>query len=208
MIPVSREPEVFRGQGDLSWLPAFIAEHRIDPHGVLHIGAHRGEEVPAYRLIGFAHITLVEPDAGIAMQLQGDHPDIEVLSLAVTSGAPGMRAWDRKANSHQSRLLPPNVTPWEQRVWVFATTLDVVHGKVPIETNVLVVDTSGDELDVLFSGVLTGFDLIVVETDDAGVYASPTSAVRSYLAAQGFEPVQRWAHGDHSYGDEAYVRVS
>jgi len=207
---MSREPEVFRGQGDLRWLPAFLAEQRIDARGVLHIGAHFGEEVPTYRECGFAHVTLVEPDHRVAMQLQGSFPDIEVLALAVTSGRPGMRAWGRKANTHQSRLAPaPSAfrTTYAD-AWVYATTLDVVRGKVPIETNVLVVDTSGDELDVLFSGVLGGFDLIVVETDDAGAHAAPTSAVRSYLAAQGFAPVQRWTHGDHSYGDEAYVRVS
>lgn len=207
---MSDEPTTLRGQGDLRWLPAFMAEHRIDARGVLHIGAHLGEEVPVYRECGFTHVTLVEPDAGIAMQLQGSYPDIEVLALAVSSGIPGMRPWDKKANSHQSRLALPGrgVNSTYMDSWVYATTLDVIHGKAPIDTNVLVVDTSGSELDVLFSGVLYGFDLIVVETDDAGVHAAPTSAVRSYLAAHQFKHVQRWTHGDHSYGDEAYVRVS
>lgn len=204
------EPQVFRGQGDLRWLPALMAERQIKAHGVLHVGAHLGEEVPIYRECGFTHATLVEPDPVTAMQLQAAHPDAEVLALAVATGASGLRGWSRKTNTHQSGLaaLPAG----SDLVWrgpsVHVATLDTIRGKVPIDTNVLVVDTSGTELDVLFSGVLGGYDLIIVETDDSGAHAASTSAVRSYLAAQGFEPVQRWTHGDHSYGDEAYVRVS
>lgn len=199
-------PDVKAGRGDLSWLPGLMSRYEIDAEGVLHIGAHNGEELPVYQECGFSRIVLVEPDLGQALKAQLDNPDVEIMAIAVAPGEPALRGWRREVNTHQSRLEPVDAQPWKSIKWVMTRPLSGVLDAIG-RVNVLVVDTAGSELDALSSGPLQQFDLIVVETDDAGTFASPTDAVRGHLADRGFTPVERWTHGAHSYGDEAYVRA-
>lgn len=198
---MSDEVETFSGDGSLRWLPALLAEERIEARGVLHIGAHEAEELPIYRECGFPYIALVEPDPGAALKAQLDAPDVEVLAIAIAPGDPSLRAWQREPNTHQSHL-----TDGDSGAWVRTMPLGQVLPTIK-PVNVLVVDTSGFELDVLTSGPLDGFDLVVVETDDLGRNAAYTALVRHYMYRQGFTPLVRWAHGQHPYGDEVYTRA-
>lgn len=193
-------PEVFRGDGSFADLFPRAVE-RVKVRGLLHVGAHEGEELPIYRKCGIGYIVLVEPDPGKALQAQLDAPDVEVLAVAVAPGEADMRPWKRSPNTHQSHL-----TDGDSGQWVRTMPLSQVLGAIH-DVNVLVVDTAGSELDVLESGPLDGFGLIIVETDDRGVYASETDQVRGHLAEQGFRPVERWTHGAHTYGDEVFVRA-
>ena len=43
-------------------LPEALAELGIEAQSIMHVGAHKGEEVPIYQKCGFDQITLVEPD--------------------------------------------------------------------------------------------------------------------------------------------------
>lgn len=193
-------PEVFRGDGSFADLFPRAAE-RVKIRGLLHVGAHEGEELPVYRACGVPYIALVEPDPGKALQEQLDAPDVEVLAIAIALGEPSMGAWKRSPNTHQSQLTHQDTGVWV-RTMPLSQVLDVIR-----DVNVLVVDTSGSELDVLSSGPLDRFDLIIVETDDQAFYASETGQVRALLAGQGFRSVERWTHGAHSYGDEVFVRA-
>lgn len=198
---MSDEVETFSGDGSLRWLPALLAEERIEARGVLHVGAHEAEELPIYRECGFPYIALVEPDVGQALKAQLDAPDVEILAIAVAPGDPDMRPWKRELNTHQSHL-----TEGDSGAWVRTMPLGQVLSAIQ-PVNVLVVDTSGSELDVLISGPLDGFDLVVVETDDLGRNAAYTALVRHYMYREGFTPLVRWTHGQHPYGDEVYVRA-
>lgn len=124
--------------------------------GVLHVGAHDGREVSCYQ--EFPRVVLVEPNPVRAGQLRRI-PNVEVVEAAVTNqaGPVILHVTDRDVGSS---LLEPLVdySP-VGAVWVDTVTLDDVDG-----VNVLVVDVQGSEVDVLTSGDLTRFDLIVCET--------------------------------------------
>jgi hypothetical protein len=194
---------VFQGDGTLKELfpGALLKWTKGEPEGVLHIGAHNGEELELYRGCGFKRIVLVEPDLGQALRAQLDAPDVEIMAIAITPGEPALAAWKREPNTHQS-----HVTSEHTGQWVRTLPLQQLVSLIG-RCEILVVDTSGTELDVLSSGDLDGFELIIVETDDAGEFASPTHLVRAELFLKGFVPVERWTHGTRSYGDEVYVRV-
>ena len=194
---------VFQGDGTLRELfpGALLKWTKGEPEGVLHIGAHEGEELDLYRGCGFKRIVLVEPDLSQALRTQLDAPGVEILAIAVTSGEPALAPWRREPNSHQSHVTSEHTGQWVRTLPL--SQLTSLIGRCEI----LVVDTAGTELDVLSSGDLGVFNLIIVETDDDGKFASETGAVRVLLAERGFAPVERWTHGTQSYGDEVYVRV-
>lgn len=196
--------ETFVGQGDIRWLPKFCESRGIEARTVLHIGGHDGEETPIYQAMHAKKIVYVEPDVSPALQDQLRFPEIEIVGCAVGTGN-ATRGWVRMPNTHQSHLAAEDGT-FDPRRYVQVTPLGFISND-HLDANILVVDTSGNELDVLKSGPLEQYDAIIVETDDSGVHASRTEDVRTYMYGQGRTCVQRWTHGGHSYGDEVYVRA-
>lgn len=158
---------------DAEWtfrlLPEAMDELAVEPRGVLHVGAHHGEEVPDYLAAGFTDITLVEPDpdncAVMAGQEWGGH--VRIFGVAcgeeALAAAPFYRATDTVFSS-----LTPNlrVGPIETLEVPVVRTADLQGN-----ANVLVVDTQGTEMAVLRGADLSTLDLVIVETQNR----SPTA---------------------------------
>lgn len=143
-------------------LPQALTALGVEPRGVLHVGAHHGEEVPTYLECGFTYITLVEPDEQNCAVIRGhDWADkVRLYSVACGSEPAAAAPFYRARDTPFSGLAP------HMRIGVAATlqvpvvrTSDVQH-----DANVLVVDTQGTEMDVLRAADLAPLDLVIVET--------------------------------------------
>lgn len=183
-------------------LPDALAELGIEPRSVLHVGAHRGEEVPVYRRCGFGEITLVEPDPANVIFLRDTFDDVAVIECAV--GAQVGEAVLHRAGVF-SGLSADSAHPASDQVEVDVRPLRDIQALYP--ANVLVVDTQGTELEVLGSAELSAVDLIVVETQDLSrdLYAAFWPDAVEALGKVGFIPAIRWEHENH-FADSLFVR--
>lgn len=184
-------------------LPEALAELGIDAKAVLHVGAHRGEEVRVYRKCGFGSIVLVEPDPGDVEFLLAEFPDVAVVEQAC--GAREGVATLHRAGVFAGLAADPN-HPASDTVSVSVGPLREVQADHP--ANVLVVDTQGTELEVLASADLSGVDLVIVETQAVarGLYAAFWPDAVEALSAAGFVPAIRWEHQRH-FADTLFVRT-
>lgn len=165
----------------------------VAPVGVVHVGAHRGQEVPDYRRAGFAHVVLIEPNSRLADALAAAGADAVHQCAA---GRPGraqlhVTTWDER-----SSLLEPVSYPVSEVVEVDVRPLAEMQDRC----NVAVLDCQGAELDVLDTADMAELDAVIVEcTDDARyVGAATTSEVVAYMEALGWDRVGSW--GGHSAG--------
>lgn len=55
-------------------LPAVLRRFRVPNRGVVHIGAHQGQELPLYEAFGFQRQVWVEPQPGVFERLKGVLP--------------------------------------------------------------------------------------------------------------------------------------
>ncbi len=63
-------------------LGALVAAHGVMPRGVIHVGAHTGDEVPGYLAIGFRHVLLIEADPTLAAGLADRFRDTAAVTVA------------------------------------------------------------------------------------------------------------------------------
>jgi FkbM family methyltransferase len=143
-------------------LPQALEALGVEPRHVLHVGAHHGEEVPTYLQCGFTTITLVEPDADncALMNAQEWASRVRVYGVACASKT------SLAAPFYRNEATPfSSLTPNLRRGRVTTTTVPVVRtSDLQADANVLVVDTQGTEMDVLWGADLSRLELVIVET--------------------------------------------
>lgn len=189
-------------------LPSLMRRHWVPPVGVIHVGAHRGEEVPTYTRCGFAKITLVEADPDLAQALtiaHADDPDITVLALACADEPEGKATFVRHAPSTSSGLRQVEGLEVQAVMAVPCAPLRDIQGG----HNVAVIDTQGTELDVLASADLRMLDVVIVETtrNPAPRQAASWAGVNRHMAAAGWEHVDDWPHENGGWIDSVYLRL-
>lgn len=175
--------------------------HRLDEAladiartGVVHVGAHKGQEVPAYRAAGFRQITLVEPNPALAVDLArfGDRVTVHQCAAGESGWAEfHVTEWDER-----SSLLAPVDYPVSDRFEVEVVPLaDLQHG-----CNVAVLDCQGYELEVLQTAALDELDAVIVEmtADRRYVGAATRDEVARFLTDQGWR--HTGTYGGHSVG--------
>jgi FkbM family methyltransferase len=195
----------------------------VPRRGLVHVGAHQGEEVPVFRRFGFRDLLLIEANPQHASLLQQSFAvdgNVRVLATAI-----GDRAGEATLLLHTSRsgstesasllgmqalqeIVPTLTTPSALRVPM--TTLDdlVRDGGMEMHRyNVLVVDVQGAERLVFRGGgtFLARCDAVVTEVSLVPLYegAPLEGELLGELRAVGFEPRQSVYHelyrGDHRF---------
>lgn len=157
--------------------------------GVVHVGAHKGQEVGAYRAAGFRQITLVEPNPALTADLErfGDRVTIRQCAAGEAGRTQlNVTEWDER-----SSLLAPVDYPVSDRFEVDVVPL----ADLQVGCNVAVLDCQGSELDVLRTAALDELDVVIVEmsTDRRYHGAATRDEVAAFLTDQG------WRH-DGTYG--------
>src|SRR5690606_20881805 len=86
-------------------LKQLLADLGVEPAGIVHVGAHRGQEVPDYRAAGFGRITLVEPEPRLAERLRHKFPDCEVHETVCVASRAKTRQFNVASQRKWSSLL-------------------------------------------------------------------------------------------------------
>lgn len=187
----------------LHHLGGLLTVHGVGPRGIVHVGAHLGEEADTYRRLGFDPVTLVEPNPALAAQLRA-LPGVAVVEAAcgIETGAAILHVTEA---SPFASLLPPLRRPVAGTVEVPVLRLaDIVDET----TNVAVVDVQGAELDVVAGADLTHLDLLILETHTKVYYEgqpSPGEVVEA-MRERGWRRVgEYWHDGSGRCRDLAFI---
>ena len=87
---------------------ALLARYKIAPRGVIHVGAHEGEEVQGYLKAGYRRILLVEANPDLARKLNetfASQPAVTVVNVAICD-KPGQITLNVMSMDQSSSILP------------------------------------------------------------------------------------------------------
>ena len=192
----------------------------ITPKGVIHLGAHVGEEALPYLLMGYRRALFVEPDPTCYEALVTNLAYVEKVARGMDAfcGLADGGQWcqarrvavgDREGetelfvqpNDRESSILPPTTTAPARTLTVPLTTLDTLLEELPEgwqreDLNVLYANIQGAELIALRGAraTLRHIDFAYIEINLVSRYeGDPTvDQVVDFMDGEGFERV--WGH--------------
>jgi FkbM family methyltransferase len=184
--------------------------------GIVHVGAHYGQEGAAYASLGVSQLCWIEPQSYAFARLAANAAPGAVLLNCALGERAGTRDLYSSANEGQSSsLLPPKLHLQEHPDVCFTGREQVLVRRLadlPLDFrqfNLLVMDVQGAELEVLKGGesVLHFFDYIIAEVQNIELYENCAllPVLDSWLANQGFvRDAVEWHTG--SWGDALYIK--
>lgn len=208
-----------RLSGNVLWhYPQLLADVR----GVLQVGAHTGEEVEAFQLLGIEHQAYLEPQPQAFAALQARCRELGVRSPVLLPFAAGSTCGERDLRcafrserasflaTHELARLPADERQLTtHRVPVRTLDSLVDDGTIdPQRCDLLLVDTEGSELEVLQGArqLLAHVDLVCVAVCLEPIYAGAPlpQEIQGFLrelgddafALRAFEPGPDPARGD------------
>jgi FkbM family methyltransferase len=190
-----------------------IAAHVL-PGGVIHVGAHLGEEVESYLQHGYQPILLVEANPQtfeILKERYGRRPEVKIFQYAITdfNGKTSLRIHtSRSGNTESSSLLrlkkfkeivkTLNNTATVEVPAIRLDDLLISQNLPPSDYSVLNVDVQGAELQVLRGApkILAGLRAVLTEVNLLELYegCALEKEVLNFLQLNGFEPVDALYH--------------
>ena len=180
-----------------------------EPQRILHVGGHKGQEIPLYKQHG-CDVVFVEPLPELAKTIS--KKGYEVLVCAIGSKRGKQKFY---VSGQQSSLLPLTNKKTKE-IMVDVIPLSSIEGgsvynmlKQPRKVfDTLVIDVQGGELSVLKSGSLKEFRLIVVEVRRGNTYVgSPQpEEVKSYLEEKGFKQIGEYPRNHKPIMDLLFIR--
>ncbi|NJK61057.1 MAG: FkbM family methyltransferase [Oscillatoriales cyanobacterium SM2_1_8] len=203
-------------------LGALLTQHGISPRGVVHVGAHEGQEFEEYRRLGCAPIAFIEANPGVYERLWarlGGEPNVYLIKGAIAEGwgeaTLHLTSWDQS-----SSLLPlaqheevyPDIAEVGQ-IRVTTRPLDSLFGvELPpmAAFNLLNIDVQGAERKVLqgATALLPHIAALNLEVNYAEMYAGCPliDDLDEFLGHRGFERVAVTTPFHRTWGDALYVR--
>jgi len=185
--------------------------------GVIHVGAHLGEEVPAYLEAGFSRVVLIEANPRLLPQLEsrfGGDERVSLFSCAITD-----RDGDVDLQLHTSRtgsVEPASIlplgrfkeivktlhTPATMRVPGYSLDSFLLRNALePGDFSLLNVDVQGAELLVLEGArrTLATIPAVISEVSPIALYdgGAIESEVVAFLTARGFSRIDGVYHTLH-----------
>lgn len=200
-----------KGISPFARLAPLMSELGVPATGIVHVGAHHGEEVPHYA--AFNLVRLVEPNPRLAAKLRR-FPGVEVVEAAVAEGVETAELLVTAQSSWSSIYGPPpdrNVTRRDRAKAeiVDRVPVDVVSFRqVQDGCNVAVLDCQGGELAILAAADLDALDILVIECSTAPGWqpALPRVDGEAWLAGHGFRVAQEWGHKVDDVTDVVFAR--
>ena len=189
-------------------LPGLISRLELPTDGVVQVGAHVGQEVPALTRCGFRRLVMMEPNAdhipALRHQLHQHHRGAGLAAPA--DGLPAREVVLAAAGRERGQLVL-HVTEYDQQASLLVPLLPMavvrqdtirvipVH-EVQAGCNVLVVDAQGAELEVLAGTDLSRLQLAVIEGSTWARYSGGATleTIADYMRSHGWRQVAAWAH--------------
>lgn len=191
----------------------------MEVKGVIHIGAHFGEEFNLYKQYKISNIVMVEPQSRefeILKQVCGDQAILFNKALGSSTGKSEMYVALGAGSS--SSLLKPKIHITQHPDVVFSDktiTVDVVRlDDLPIQKklyNFINIDVQGFELEVFKGGkeTLKNIDYIITEVNNEELYENCTHVtdLDTFLGQYNFQRVETdWA--GKNWGDAFYIKTN
>ena len=191
----------------------------MDIKGVIHIGAHHGQEIQEYLDNGIQNITLFEALPAtfniLAENLKDFNADINGYQVALGSEVGTATMYLSSNHSMSSSLLKP-----KQHLELHPDVLFEGTEEVEVEVldnfdlrgaNFINMDVQGYELEVLkgASKSLGNIDYIYCEVNRDEVYEGNAfiEEIDEYLSDYGFERVEtHWPETYYTWGDALYIK--
>lgn len=203
----------------------FVSQCRhqgIQVRGVVHVGAHEGQEIGIYDKMGADCVVFIEANPHVHERLaeaMKNRPDVLTVQRAI-SDRPGKVTLHVASFDQSSSLLPmakhrevyPKIVESEH-IEVDATPLDTLLAELDLDPalfNFLTVDVQGAELLVLNGAkeLLRHIHAIDIEVNFTEMYAgcAQIEDIDDFLGAAGFHRAAMTSHFHLSWGDAFYVR--
>ena len=192
----------------------------VTPNGVLHIGAHLGEEAQEYEKFNWIPIIWVEAQPLLVKQLESkfQHPNHRVINAAIWHEDNVSLKLHVASNSMSSSLLEfgshaisyPEIQ-YVNEIEVLTKRIDTLIDATEMP-NFLNIDIQGAELAAIQSlgDLITKVDYIFVEVNKREVYKECTKVgdLDSFLEDKGFNRVTTRWYVKQGWGDALYIRKS
>ncbi|MDX6741594.1 FkbM family methyltransferase [Actinocorallia sp. A-T 12471] len=189
----------------------------VAPRGVVQVGAHRGQEIPALAACGFGRMVLVEPNPDLTSILEDELTAFLGPALSDAAGPPVWEVVRAAAGRARGRAVL-HVTEYDQQSSLFAPVASLAVRRrditpvVPVHEvqegcNVLVADVQGAELEVLHGTDLDRIDLAVVEGSAVPRYrgGATLASVADFLRGRGWRQVAEYPHARPGVSDVAWL---
>ena len=203
-----------------------LKKHNLNIEGVLHIGAHYGQEHSLYQSINAKHVVYYEPHPDSYAKLRKllkKQPNTTLVNKALGpfEGTVKMHCSKHNAGMSNSILKPQDhatiypVIVFDHTVDVSMTTLDNETKAMPDAFrslfNCIVMDVQGFELEVLKGSkqTLSQIDYIFTEVNFRHMYESCAliSELDDFLSRFSFRRAETFDTGA-GWGDALYIRDS
>ena len=184
--------------------------------GLIHAGAHKGEEAPIYSALGFGAVTWIEAIPKLALELaEVIKPPSEVINATLWSSPDKTMTFKVTSSSGSSSLFDlkdhkieyPQIGVSEE-IEVKTQTLDQLNVSGP-DKNLLVLDLQGAEYEALVGAkqTLSGVDYVITEVNRRELYEGIklVAELDELLKTDQFVRVAtRWTR--HGWGEALYIR--
>lgn len=197
----------------------------LDAHGVLHIGAHFGQEYGLYKEDGIENLAFFEPLSKNFEELKKRVPQeegVKFFNVALGNKDQNVEMFVEAANQGQSSsvLEPdlhlrqyPHIT-FDAKEIVEMRTLDSFLEEKELESslyNLINMDVQGYELEVLRGAkeFLKSIDFIITEVNRASVYkgCALVEELDNFLLGYGFYRAETSWEGI-TWGDAFYIKAN
>ena len=193
-------------------------EYKIEINGLIHIGAHVGQEFNLYNQLNIEYLIFVEPQKILFDKLYSNiprSPKIKLYNLALGNNVGEKTMYIDSYNQASSSLLKPKMHLKQYPNIRFNEEIEVKVEKLDnlIDNNYyncINIDVQGYELEV-FKGakkVLNNIDYIFSEVNRDEVYegCAKVQELDKYLLTYNFRRVETNWKGK-TWGDAFYIKV-
>ena len=195
----------------------------IAKSGIIHVGAHYAEERDLYRDLNFEPVLWVEAIPSVAKEaerLLQTFPNQEIVTETLWRASGEKKEFFISSNEgSSSSILPlhlhksshPEVETSEKFEVTTSTLEDLYKSRISTTSlcKILILDTQGSELDVLFGGqdCMNEFDYILSEVSIRQLYKGGAlhKNLRKFLENKGFTEVAHNISRESGWGDAFYV---
>lgn len=201
-------------------LDRMVTNYNLQITGILHVGAHTGEEAESYQHCGVNKVVWIEGNPELIPALKDhvvpyghqviqalvtDHEDI--IPFNVTNNFQSSSIFEFGTHT----VVSPDVV-FTKQIRLRSVRLDKLAANNDFsDLNFLNMDLQGAELLALegMGGLLKQFDYIYTEVnvDELYVNCARLPELDAFLHAQSFQRVEIAMAGDAGWGDALYVRV-